>query len=86
MAVFPIIYIFYILNKAMGISFCLYLIPGINGIMSLTSGPIQFAILANIVKIAIMAVMARISVFMGVFLKYSKNADHWSKRCLKIFM
>jgi hypothetical protein len=39
------------------------------------------AIMANIVKMAIMAVMAhlvmaRILVLMGVFLKYSKNADH----------
>jgi hypothetical protein len=39
------------------------------------------AIMANTVKMAIMAVMAhlvmaRISVRMGVFLKYSKNAYH----------
>ena len=39
------------------------------------------AIMANIVDMAIMTVMAhlvmaKISVLMGVFLKYSKNADH----------
>jgi hypothetical protein len=49
------------------------------------------AIMANIVKMAIMAVMAntvmaRTLVFMGDFIKYSKNADHWQKRCLKICM
>jgi hypothetical protein len=31
-------------------------------------------------------VMARILVIMGVLLKYSKNAEHWSKWCLKICM
>ena len=47
------------------------------------------AIMAIIVKMAIMAVMAHRDmaikmVLMGVFLKYSKNADHWSKRCSKL--
>ena len=49
------------------------------------------AIMANIVKIGHMTVMAHlviamISVFMGVFLKYSKNADYWPKCYLKIWM
>ena len=47
------------------------------------------AITAIIVKMAIMAFMAHrdmaiIMVLMGVVLKHSKNADHPSKRCLKI--
>ena len=45
-----------------------------------------YAIMAIIVKMAIMAFMAHrdmaiTMVMMGVLLKYSKNTDHWPKRC-----